>query len=312
MPEYTINSISEYVEKICEINAELDRNGAEKHEVALFRGHSDKTYKLMPSLGRGRAISCSITIFDEERNLIEMAKYRMPDVFKGDMQPVELLALLQHFGIPTRLLDITENPLIALYFACVSNEEKDGEVIVFKNNERDITIYPVVNAIADSYRFARGTFTALTTLYESAIEQPYFLEHKHMVGTVYSSEEAAANWIAECCKRTIFVCAPIRTQRQYMQRGRYILFPNRIESGIYGNIGHFSKIIDPIDKNCECIAGRIIIPQTAKSQLSSDLKLLGISKGTVFSDSIDCVCEDILAECKYRVKGDPIKGVKRG
>lgn len=312
MPEYTIQSISEYVEKICEMDAGLIRNGADKHEIALFRGHSDKTYKLMPSLGRGRSISCSITIFDEERNLIEMAKYRMPDVFRSDMQPVELLALLQHYGIPTRLLDITENPLIALYFACSSNKETDGEVIVFKNNETDIANYPIINAIADSYRFARGTFSSLTGFYHSVSNQLYFLEQKNTIDLIYDTPQAISAWIYECCRKTIFVCAPIRTQRQYMQRGRYILFPNKIQDSTLTGEKQFAKLIAPIDKTSECIAARVIIPQTAKVQLLNDLKLLGISKGTVFSDSIDCVCEDILADCKYRVNGDPIMGVKRG
>ncbi|NJK87683.1 MAG: FRG domain-containing protein [Bacteroidales bacterium] len=43
----------------------------------------------------------------------------------------KVLADMQQYGIPTRLLDWTFAPLNALFFACSSNEDKDGEIIVF-------------------------------------------------------------------------------------------------------------------------------------------------------------------------------------
>ena len=76
------------------------------------------------------------------------------------------------------MLDVTENPLVALYFACISNEQektKDGEVVVFKAIDEDITVYPVEKAIAETYKFARTTWTYLETFFENIIEQPYFL-----------------------------------------------------------------------------------------------------------------------------------------
>ena len=51
----------------------------------------------------------------------------MPGVFNLDMLPIDLLACLQHYGIPTRLLDVTTNALAALYILCQNLYKLLGE-----------------------------------------------------------------------------------------------------------------------------------------------------------------------------------------
>lgn len=300
MSKSRINNLAEFVKEICELENQLIRNGAEKNEVLLFRGQSDVEFELLPSLSRNRQYATDISIFGEERNLIEMVKFKLPDVFHNALQPLDLLALLQHHGVPTRLLDITENSLVALYFACCSDQDKDGEVIVFKNNELDVANYPVVNAIADSYRFARSTSYPLDLFYGAVITQPYFLEQKQMNKICNETYIEGGRWIAECCQKPFFIYAPTRNLRQKMQQGRYILFSNRIKHE-NPDKPYFEAIIDPIPKDHECICKLIIIPKEIKKLVIKELELFGISREILFADNVDVVCEEITNTFKQKI-----------
>lgn len=48
---------------------------------------------------------------------------------------------MQHYSLPTRLLDISSNPLTVLYFACSENENKDGQVILFSIKKDHINYF---------------------------------------------------------------------------------------------------------------------------------------------------------------------------
>lgn len=310
-----INSLSEYVSCVSEIGKTV-ANCAGLNETLFFRGHSDSTYELMPGIARGRKRNCDISIFNEERNILDLAKMKLPDVFKEGMTPLEILALAQHYGLPTRLLDVSENALVALFFSCEKKPDSDGEIFVFKSKDR-ISNMPIIQAIADSYRMVRGSDCSLDDFLKSAVNQPYFLEHKHMVETCYFSEASqekrknteyewmtnSDKWIEDVCSEPTFVYAPIRTLRQQAQQGRYILFPNKIENYLYDTDKKaFASIIDPIKKNAPCIVKTFTIPASSKEKLLTELKLFGICREYLFPDSIDEVCQGIKTTCFDRVK----------
>lgn len=310
-----INSLSEYVSSVSKIGKTV-ANCAGLNETLLFRGHSDSTYELIPGIGRGREGNCDISIFNEERNILDLAKMKLPDVFKEGMTPMETLALAQHYGLPTRLLDVSENALVALFFACEEKSDTDGEIFVFKGKD-EISNMPIIQAIADSYRMVRGSDCSLDNFLRSTVNQPYFLEHKHMVETCFFSETSQGKnknteyywmtncnkWIEDVCSKPIFVYAPIRTLRQQAQQGRYILFPNKIDKYLFDQDKKaFTSIIEPIKKDNSCIVKTFTIPASAKGKLLSELKLFGICREYLFPDSIDEVCQGIKATCSDRVK----------
>lgn len=112
-------------------------NGSTENTL-WFRGCGDSRYTLTPSIHRHPLIKDGKELIELEQKIIYRFKQRAIPFLEKPINlenQWELIFFMQHFGSPTRLLDWSENPYIALYFALTSaNYQRTGRKIEYNSD----------------------------------------------------------------------------------------------------------------------------------------------------------------------------------
>lgn len=270
---YTVQSVSDYLDvlkKISSVNQNL-----------FFRGHSKTSYKLQPSILRSESIRKSEKIIYQELLI------NCPQEFKGYNHHIDYLVKMQHFGLPTRLLDVTRNPLVALYFACCSNKKDLGEVFAFSASQRKIkyensdTVAMISSLPLFSYEEQIDLLDCLYAHLKSEREFSNIIER-----FIHEIRTEKPSFIDRINTKDLSSC--------------FIVLPQKDNNRIVKQDGAF--IICGINSNPENIINQelrlfikekpVLIFINNKESILNDLDLLSINKSTLFPE-IDSVSEYI-------------------
>jgi FRG domain-containing protein len=255
--------------------------GAETH-FKCYRGQRDASWQNIPGLFRPDLGKLEENEKRAVRDLISVH----PNEFTADATMFDRLVRKQHFGLPTRLLDVSLNPLVALYFATdldPPGKESNGMVTAFSIPEGREKYY-------DSDSVSCIANLANMTAKEKA--EVVRIRSQRVKGVVIKGEIARSN--AEPVYQLLHQF--IRAEKPYFLPiidpidlfKPYYLHPKmsnrRILSQAGGFIIHGLRPARNIKFREKIVETRFSIPQGAKAQLRTALELLGINESNLFPE----------------------------
>lgn len=247
-----------------------------------YRGQRDAIWPNIPGLFRSDLTSLA----DSEKRAVRDLVSVHPGEFAPDETMFDRLVRMQHFGLPTRLMDVSQNPLVALYFATdpgAPGEECDGVVTAFAVPEEREKYFDS-DAISCLANLANMTAAEKAEIVK--------IRQDRVVGTKRDAEIARVNGEPVYQRLHQFIRAekphflpiidPIDLFKPYYVHPK--MSNRRILSQAGGFIIHGLTPTKKINFAHQIVETKFVIPKNAKAPLRKALELLGISDSTLFPE----------------------------
>lgn len=285
-----VNDIGSFLNKLPSLNEKIRGN-------IFYRGQSKTTYKLTPSILRTDDLK------EIENRIYSFIMTECSHEFEGIKSHNEILSKMQHYGVPTRLLDVTTNALVALYFACEDKKRTDdGIVFVIKSNESEIKQFDsdVISILSSLPRFnyvEKEEMKRLAIKYKTRLEQKeeIFTDYeitteneiikefndqkiiKRLLHEIKKEKPAFENIINPCDLLNNYFFIPRKNNARIIrQSGAFMMFGlgnEEIQVDDYVN-----RVHDYVNRERSY---KITIDGRSKENIINQLKSFGISKGTL-------------------------------
>lgn len=249
---------------------EIENIGCGDDELLLVRGVSDATFCLKPGI-----------VFDKrttEDEAYHSLILEYPEEF-NTKDHLGTLAKMQHYGLNTRLLDVSDNILTALFFASEQRLQKDGKVMVFKvkksevlyhNSDRALMLAclpPLSQKVKDFVKIFCENHKGVIN--DSMIKgHPEMVKLLHEIRGEYPAFETAI--VGQDLLDTFFVQINKNNQRMKVQSGYFAIFGLDEEAGRRKLEKYMQK--------------EIIIDGSSKKRILDQLKLMRVHSDTVYPD----------------------------
>ena len=264
-----IKNLKGYIQVI----KDLKKTILEKDGEMFFRGQRYFGWSLAPSLYRDSS-------WVKNENIMIEEMIRQYPEFLDDKKRIDTLTKLQHYDFPTRLLDITENPLVALFFACSDKDlSTDGCIFYFNPDPKQIkysnsdSVTVLANISKMNYEFGENNFK------ENQDRFLWFLQDEKPNFRILEDTKI----LNQC----FYVKAHFNNKRIRSQEGAFILV----------GVGKDNKEMANIEFETDKCKKIIMVDRSRKIDILEELSQFGVNEGVIYPEISK---ESVYISSKYK------------